>query len=54
MMKKTYIQPSMEVVKIYAPMLLSGSPTGSGVSEEKLDSDVDGLAREDSFWDEED
>ena len=30
-MKKTYINPNMEVVKITAPQLMSGSKLGKGV-----------------------
>ncbi len=52
-MKKTYIAPEIVAVHIIAPRLLF---TGSNVSEEKLDSGVDGLSHEfgsDVDWDDE-
>lgn len=49
-MKKKYINPEIKVVKIAMQQMIAASPDGEKVSEEKLDSGIDGLARENSFF----
>lgn len=53
-MKKQYINPEIKVVKIAMQQMIATSPDGSKVSEKKLGNGVDGLARENSFfWEQE-
>ena len=38
-MKKTYIQPTIEVVKIHTTMMLAASPNSVGVSDTEMESE---------------
>ena len=53
-MKKQYIQPAIAVVRIATTKMIAASPTGGGVSEEKLGSGVSALSRDGGYWDDED
>ena len=49
-MKKTYIIPTLDIVKVHAPQLMAGSPGYGGTT----DATSDNLSREiDLPWDEE-
>ncbi|MBQ7511130.1 MAG: hypothetical protein IJU11_00120 [Prevotella sp.] len=54
MMKKQYMIPTLEVVKLHTAMsMMAGSPTGGAVYDKAADSGASGFAREDDFdWDE--
>ena len=56
MMKKQYMIPTLEVVKLHTAMsMMAGSPTGGAVYDKAADSGASGFAREDDFdWDEQD
>ncbi len=48
-MKKTYINPIMEVVKIHAPQILAGSDLGMGSGDKNPASEADALGFEGDF-----
>ena len=47
-MKKTYIIPEMEIVKIHAQQLLAGSAMAKEI-DENIDDEIDVLSRNDNF-----
>lgn len=53
-MKKTYIMPSVEVVKISVAQMLASSPTGSNVYGGEAPSGSAGFSRGYDFEEEED
>lgn len=48
-MKKTYIQPSLEEIRIQPSAMLAASVLGEGVFNENAGDDVIGLGHEDDF-----
>jgi hypothetical protein len=49
-MKKTYINPTMTIVKIQTAQMIAASPNYGGTTTETSGN----LSREGSFWDDED